>query len=82
MTRATLSLVTAIVVAGWCALFFTSSGVLYNADINDPGPGYAKTLICHYFTGIGTTRREHSYSPAGQIGGVDICPRLISFNRP
>lgn len=61
----------------WCWLYFTSRGILYEGYVDER----TSTLVCNYFTGVGTARREYRFAPSGQIGGRDVCPRTVSFSQ-
>lgn len=67
-----------VVLAGWCALFFTTSGVLLHSRQHRSEGDGQDTLTCTYFTGISIVTKDFWYAEGG-VFGREVCPRLQSF---
>lgn len=82
------ALILLIVIVGYGALLFTSSGVLVSSSVETPKNAVndllaeigaeQSTLHCTYFTGFELVERKHLYSENDNIGRA-ICPRTIQF---
>ena len=64
----------ALGVAGlaWLALLFSSRGILVNERIEQHT--LHERLVCTYFTGSGTIRKEYLHTESGRLGRA-ACPR-------
>jgi hypothetical protein len=65
---------TALGVAGlaWLVLLFSSRGILVSERVEERT--LHRKLVCTYFTGSGTLRKEYFYSSSGNFGRA-ACPR-------
>ncbi|MBM3618028.1 MAG: hypothetical protein FJX23_05715 [Alphaproteobacteria bacterium] len=82
------ALILLLLIVGYAALLFTSSGVLVSSRVEVPDNAVnnllaeigaeQSTLTCTYFTGFELVERKHLYSENDTIGRA-ICPRTIQF---
>jgi hypothetical protein len=56
----------------WLVLLFSSQGILVGERVEERT--LHRKLVCTYFTGSGTMRKEYFYSESGTIGRP-ACPR-------
>ncbi len=57
---------------GWLALLFSSRAVLVGERLEQRT--LHERIVCTYFTGSGTLRKEYLYSESGRFGRA-ACPR-------
>ena len=74
LSKKRFGVIAGVVVAAWLALFISNHAMLVWSSTEEEGPG--QRLVCRYFTGSGTVKREHLR--LGQLGR-EACPRWISL---
>ena len=56
----------------WLVLLFSSKAILVSERVDERG--LLEKLVCTYFTGSGTIRKEYLHTESGRIGRA-ACPR-------
>jgi hypothetical protein len=56
----------------WLVLLFSSRAILVSERVEERG--LVEKLVCTYFTGSGTMRKEYLHTESGRIGRA-ACPR-------
>jgi len=67
-----LSTVLGVAGLAWLVLLFSSQGILVGERVEERT--LHRKLVCTYFTGSGTMRKEYFYSSSGNFGRA-ACPR-------
>jgi len=56
----------------WLVLLFSSKAILVSERVEERT--FHERLVCSYFTGSGTMRKEYLYTESGRLGRA-ACPR-------
>jgi hypothetical protein len=67
-----LSTLLGIAGLAWLVLLFSSRAILVSERVEERG--LVEKLVCTYFTGSGTMRKEYLHTESGRIGRA-ACPR-------
>ena len=67
-----LSTILGVAGLAWLVLLFSSQAILVGERVEERG--LLEKLVCTYFTGSGTIRKEYLHTESGRIGRA-ACPR-------
>jgi hypothetical protein len=67
-----LSAILGVAGLAWLALLFSSKAILVGERVEQRT--FHERLVCRYFTGSGTIRKEYLHTESGRLGRA-ACPR-------